>query len=191
VRGSVDANVTAIRLTEPAVNLIVHDNLLRNCGTGLVSDTAFSYVGEIVDAKTFVAGRGGVPMERRLSHRYQGWNLAWFRANKPDGVSRIESFDPETLRFRLQEPREMKIDDRFEVFPPSANWLMHDNTVTGCLQPVVFGCHGSSTSLLRDNLIERGGADATQAVAATGQCKLIGNQIVGFEERNGATPAKP
>ncbi len=49
VRGACDTNVTAIRLTEPAVNLIVHDNLMRNCGTGLVSDTAWSVVGEIVD----------------------------------------------------------------------------------------------------------------------------------------------
>jgi hypothetical protein len=154
-------------------------------------NTAWSLVGEIVDPKTFVAGRGSVPVERRLSHRYRGFNLAWFRGNKPDGRSRIESFDPETLRFQLQEPREMKIGDRFEVFAPSANWLMHDNTLTGCLQPVVFGSHGSNTSLFRDNLIERGSANATQAVTVTGQFKLIGNQLVGFEERSGAAPAKP
>jgi hypothetical protein len=191
VRGTSDANVTAIRLTEPAVNLIVHDNLLRNCGTGILSDTAWSLVGEIVDPKTFVAGRGSVPMERRLSHCYRGWNLAWFRGSKPDGLSRIESFDPETLRFQLQQPRGMKIGDRFEVFAPSANWLMHDNTVTGCLQPVVLSSHGSNTSLFRDNLIERGSTNAAQAMAVTGRFKLIGNHIVGFDERSGVAPAKP
>ena len=35
VRGNTDPLVTAIRLREPAVNLDVHDNLIRNCGTGL------------------------------------------------------------------------------------------------------------------------------------------------------------
>ena len=34
VRGEPDPLVTAIRLNEPAVNLMVHDNLIRNCGTG-------------------------------------------------------------------------------------------------------------------------------------------------------------
>lgn len=191
VRGAEDANLTAIRLTEPAVNLIVHDNLVRACGTGILSDTAWSLVGEIVDAKTFLAGRGSVPLERRLSHRYRGWNLAWFRGDKPAGLSRIESFDPETLRFQLQEPREMKVGDRFEVFAPSANWLIHDNTLTGCLQPVVLNSHGSDTSLVRGNLIERGSASAAQAVAVTGQFKLLDNHLVGFDERSGAAPAKP
>ncbi len=191
-RGQFDKDVTGIRLTEPAVNLIVHDNLLRNCGTGLVSDAAWSAVGEIVDPTTFVAGRGNVPLERRRSHCYRGWNLAWFRGGKPDGSSIIESFDPETFRFQLKEPREMKLDDRFEVFAPAANWLIHDNTVTGCLQPVVLGGHGSGTSLFRNNLIERGGAaDAAQALAVTGQFKLINNHIVGFDEGNGGKPAKP
>ncbi|MBM3892016.1 MAG: hypothetical protein FJ388_23115, partial [Verrucomicrobia bacterium] len=61
-RGSCDTNLTAIRLTEPALNLIVHNNLLRNCGTGILSDTAYSIVGEIVDPATFKAGRSGIPM---------------------------------------------------------------------------------------------------------------------------------
>jgi len=191
VRGAEDANLTAIRLTEPAVNLIVHDNLVRACGTGLLGDTARSLVGEIVDARTFLAGRGSVPLERRLSHRYRGWNLAWFRGDKPEPHSRIESFDPETLRFQLQEPGEMQIGDRFEVFAPSANWLIHDNTLTGCLRPVVLNSHGSDTSLVRGNLIERGGARSAQPVAVTGQFKLLDNHLVGFDERSGAAPAQP
>lgn len=191
-RGECDKEVTAIRLTEPAINLIVHDNLVRNCGTGIVSDAVWSAVGEIVDPATFLAGRGNVPLERRRSHCYRGWNLAWFRGGKPDGSSIIESFDPDTLRFKLTQPREMKVDDRFEVFPLSANWLIHDNTVTGCLQPAVFGGHGSDTSIFRGNLIERGGAaGAAQPVAVTGQFRLIDNHIVGFGGENGGTPAGP
>ena len=85
----------------------------------------------------------------------------------------------------------MKVGDRFEVFAPSANWLIHDNTLTGCLQPVVLNSHGSDTSLVRGNLIERGSASAAQAVAVTGQFKLLDNHLVGFDERSGAAPAKP
>ncbi|MFA5190512.1 MAG: hypothetical protein WC740_07300 [Verrucomicrobiia bacterium] len=187
-RGACDTNVTAIRLTEPAINLIVHDNLLRNCGPGIASDAAYSVIGEIVDPTTFKAGRGIVPMERRLSHCYRGWNIAWFRGAKPDGFGVIESFDPETFHFKLRQPRAMKVADRFEVFAPSANWNLHDNSIIGCAQPVAFNSHGSDSSLFRNNLVERGGAtNATKAIAVSGQFKLIDNNIVGFDGKE-STP---
>ena len=79
----------------------------------------------------------------------------------------------------------MKIGDGFEVFPPSANWNIHDNTITGCQQPVTLTGYGSDTSFFHDNLISRGGAtNATQAVVVTGRFKLIGNCITGFHEKN-------
>ncbi|MDD4872761.1 MAG: hypothetical protein PHR77_19585 [Kiritimatiellae bacterium] len=191
-RGVCDANVTAIRLTEPAINLITHDNLVRNCGKGIVGDTVYSIVEEVVDATTFVAGRGSVPMERRKSHCYRDWNLEWFRGSKSAGLSVIESFDPETFRFKLKQPAEMKVGDRFEVFAPSANWLVHNNSITACGQPVAFNVHGSDTSFFRDNIIERGNENsATQAVAVTGKFKLIDNYSAGFDGKNGDAPAKP
>ncbi|MBI5686750.1 MAG: hypothetical protein HZC54_16915 [Verrucomicrobia bacterium] len=191
-RGTCDTNLTAIRLTEPAINLIVHDNLLRNCGTGILSDAAYSYVGEVVDPTTFKAGRGIIPMERRLSHRYRRWNIAWFRGTKPDGFSVIESFDPETFHFKLKQPHAIKVGDKFEVFAPSANWNLHDNTITGCAQPVAFNNHGSDTSIFRNNLIERGGVtNATQAITGSGRFKLIGNHIIGFEGKRPESSQKP
>jgi acetyl esterase/lipase len=183
-RGSYDVNVTAIRLTEPAINLVVHDNLLRNCGLGIASAAATSVVGEIVDPKTFLASHGGVPLERRQSHCYRGWNLALFRSNKPAGSSVIEAFDPETLRFQLKEPREMKAGDGFQVFPPSANWHVHDNTITGCLKPVGLDSNGSEASVFRNNLVSRGEAvDALSAIEAHGRFQLIGNHVSGFDEQ--------
>ncbi len=176
VRGSADANVTAIRLTEPAVNLIVHDNLLRNCGTGLVSDTAFSYVGEIVDAKTW-SGRGSA-LERDLC-RYRGWNLAFRGDDKQAFADR--TFDPA----RFQEPRETNIGDRFEVFAPSANWLIHDNIITGCRRPFVLDSYGSETTLVKDNIVTRGETtDARVAVELRGRFDLVGNHISGFDEKD-------
>ena len=191
-RGVCDTNLTAIRLTEPAINLIVHDNLVRNCDKGISGDTVYSVVGEVIDAATFVAGRGNVPMERRQSHCYRGWNLEWFRGNKTAGSSVIDSFDPETFRFKLKQPFEMKTGDRFEVFAPSANWLIHDNNITGCNQPVTLSGHGSDSSILRNNNIERGEATgATQAVVVTGQFKLIDNNISGFNAKNSEASSNP
>ena len=81
----------------------------------------------------------------------------------------------------------MKSGDRFEVFAPSANWTLHDNTVTGCLRPMVLDSYGSDTSLLRNNLVERGCAtNVTRAIEVRGVFKLVGNRITGFDEK-GAT----
>ena len=108
------------------------------------------------------------------------------------GESAIESFDPETLRFTIKEPREIRAGDRFEVFAPSANWNLHDNTISGCAQAVVFNNHGSDTSMFRNNLIERGGAtNAAQAVVGTGKLKMDGNHIVGFDEKKSNPTDKP
>jgi len=183
VRGQPDPLVTAIRLSEPAVNVIVHDNLIRNCGTGLAPGRAEAAIAEVVDPATFLSIGKGVPFPRRQSHGYRGWNLAWLSGAKPNALSVIEAFDPETLRFKLREPREMKPGDRFQVFPPSANWHIHDNTITGCLNPVVLDSHGSRTSLVRNNLVSRGDVvPLGPAIDVRGQFQLAGNQVHGFDE---------
>lgn len=189
VRGNADPLVTALRLREPALNLNVHDNLIRNCGAGIITERAQARVGEVVDDRTFTRSSypSGLPQERIRPQMTVGWRLLWLDSKgKAAGESIIESFDPQTLRFRLREPRAMKPGDRFEVIAPSVNWLIHDNTLTGCGQPVVLDAHGSDTSLLRKNLIERGGAtNATQAITGSGRFKLIDNQLSGFEEKAG------
>ena len=55
-----------------------------------------------------------------------------------------------------------------------------------------FRIKGLKTTVITDPLTPEGGsADAKQAMAVTGQCKLINNHLVGFDERSGASPAKP
>ena len=101
----------------------------------------------------------------------------------------IEFFDPETLQFRLREPRAMKAGDSFEVYPPAANWNIHDNTITGCLRPMVLDSRGSATSLLKNNLISRGAAaDAKQAIEVHGQFDVRENDIQGFDAAHSAPP---
>jgi len=185
VRGDADPLLTGIKLKEPALNVNVHGNLIRNCGTGIITQRGESRVGEVVDDRTFTRAFAppSLPLDRLRPQTCVGWRLAWLDSkSKPTGAaSIIESFDPETLRFKLREPHPMKPGDRFEVIAPSLNWLIHDNTITGCRQPVLLDSHGSDTSLFRNNLIERGGTtNATQAIVITGRFKLLGNHIVGF-----------
>ncbi len=187
VRGPADPLVTGIKLSEPAVNVDVHDNLIRQCGVGIQTARTWGLVGEVFDPQTFKCGRGTVPMERRKSHLYRGWSLAWLSGVKPNTLSTIESFDAETLRFKLREPIAMKPGDRFEVFPPSANWNLHDNTITGCLRPVVLDCYGSETSLLKNNLVSRGeAAGVGAAVEVRGRFQFLGNHFYGFDEKDSA-----
>ena len=66
VRGSVDSMVTAIRLREPALNVNVHDNLMRNCGVGIITERGRSSVGEVVDNRTFLRSNSpsGLPQDK-------------------------------------------------------------------------------------------------------------------------------
>ena len=184
VRGTNDAAVTGIRLREPAVNALVHDNLVRNCGVGLLGEAAQSVVGKVEDASTFAVGSGTVPLGWQ-PHLYRGWTLVWLRDGKSAGTSEIEALEPLAQRFKLKQPRDMKAGDRFEVSPGSLNWAIHDNLITGCLRPVVLIAQGSDTSVLKDNVISRGGAtEAKQAIQILrGQFKTGGNLITGFEQK--------
>ena len=99
----------------------------------------------------------------------------------------LEGFDPESLRFTLREPYAMKAGARLAVYPPSANWLVHDNTIVGCQQPMVLDSYGSPTSLVTKNQISRGETTGVkQAIEVRGRFNLIGNQIHGFDEPDSA-----
>lgn len=190
-RGTCDPLVTGIRLREPALNLNVHNNLIRNCGAGLMTGRAHAIVGEVVDRQTFLRTESSisVPLERRQSHCYRGWPLVWTSA-VPPAISIIDSFDPETLRFTLREPRDIKVGDRFEVYPPSANWRIHDNIITNCIKPVVLNSYGSPSTYLSNNLITRGDVSGVKAALEVWGCfNIIGNHISGFDEPGSAALA--
>ena len=201
VRGQCDPMVTGIRLHEPALNVNVHDNLIRNCGQGILTERGQAQIAEVVDDRTFLRAESppGLPLERVRPWQCSGWTIAWLTGNKPTATSIIESFDPETLRFRLREPHErreslaraqMKAGDRFDVIAPSLNWHIHDNTVTGCLNPVILDSYGSETSDLNDNIVSRGDVTGVkQAVVVRGRFNLIGNCITGFDERDSSALA--
>jgi hypothetical protein len=184
VRGACDPQVTALQIFEPAINVIVHDNIIRNCGTGLQALPAQGRIGEIVDAQTFKFAGGRLPLPRRRSPRYAGYSMVWTSAGKLQGPVVMDGFDRDTKLFKLRTPATLKTGDMFEVFPPAANWNIHDNLITGCLNPVILGGWGGPTTVLRANIIERGQTTGVkQALLLTGRCDLIGNRFVGFDEK--------
>jgi hypothetical protein len=188
VRGTADPMVTAIQLREPALNAIVHDNLVRNCGTGIISGRGEARVGEVVDNRTFTRmdGPTGLPLEKIRPETVKGWTLIWRSGDKGQsvtGISVIESFNPVNLHFVLLEPHTMKKGDRLEVMIPFMNWYIHENLITDCLRPVVLDSYGSRTSILKDNLIARGNTTGVlNGVEVHGSFQLFDNRITGFDE---------
>ena len=185
VRGAPDPRVTGIDVWESAVNVDVHDNLVRNCGCGLRTTRARSHVTKVIDERTFL--EHALPKVWRTSHLYRGWRLVWLSGPGQGRIATVDAFDPKTCAFALTQPQQVRAGDAFHIYPNSANWNIHGNTITGCEAPVVLGAYGSATTVFRDNVIARGDAKgATSAVVIQGQYKLIGNHISGFDE-TGAT----
>ena len=187
MRGPYDRRVTGIMIDEPSVNVNVHDNLIENCGEGIRGRRIRPVVTEVIDSRTF--REGYLPLEWRTSHLYRDWKVFWLKEDKQgqggvEGVSVLDSFDPQSLVFRLKEPRSMHVGDEFEVAPSQgANWDIHDNTITGCLHPVVLDAYGSSTSVFARNTISRGGATGVmQAIELRGRFGVIGNTFSDFDE---------
>jgi len=186
VRGSADPLVTAINMYEPVINVVIHDNLIRNCGRGLVTEKAVAGVAEVKNNRTFMRQNNlyGLPQDRIRPWSVSGWILLWRnRDGKFTGTSILESFDPEKLSFTLREPREMREGDRFDVIVPSLNWNIHDNLVTDCLRPVVLDSYGSKTSLFKKNLLIRGNTgNVPVGIEIHGCFQLEDNRFVDFNE---------
>ena len=183
VRGACDPVVTGIRLREPAQNVTVHGNLIRNCGQGIETGRVQSRVREAIGPSTFRPEVGNLPALRADSHLYRGWCLAWLSGAQQGTVATIASSDPETFALELTGPHSAQVGDRFEVFPPEANWNLHSNTITGCLRPVILDSYGSATSIFSRNTIARGDtAGVKAAVEVHGTFQIIGNQLSGFDE---------
>jgi hypothetical protein len=187
VRGPCDPKVAAFTLMEPAVNISVHDNLIRNCGSGILTGRVASRVGEVVDERTFGVASTSVPLDPRRERQCEGWRLVWLAGGAPADESVLDAIvgaaDPATVRFELRTPRTPKAGDLFEAVTPYANWTMHSNTITGCLAPVVLERYGSPTSVFRDNIVSRGATEGVRrALAVSGRYQILRNHIAGFDE---------
>ncbi len=186
VRGEQQPSVVGIKIVEPARNVTVHDNLIRNCQRGLYAARLQSSVRKVIDARTFLETR--LPLVWPMSHCYRGWDILWTSGAAKGRLARLEGYDPKTIAFRLARPQPLHVGDRFEIIPADgANWRIHDNTIADCAEPVVLDAYGADTCVFRNNLVTRGAAKRVkQAILVAGRFKLIGNHIVGFDEPGSA-----
>lgn len=188
-RQGIDPKVTGILLAEPAHHLLVHDNTIRNCGTGLEAKRTQGSVGDIIDARTF-RSNGRLPWPRRDSYRYQGYQVMWMpKATEPDKFVAglfIETFDPDKGVFQLREDFDLKPNSVFVVRAPQGySWNIHHNTISDCAQLVKLDVFGGATAVFSDNILKWGdGATAggKDAVDFRGEFRRVNNQISGFKK---------
>jgi len=158
-RKGIDPQTTGILLAEPAHNLVIHDNTIRNCQTGLEATRIKGSIGEIVDSRTFKSN-GRMPWPRRDTHRFQGYQIVWIpNASEPDifvDGPVIETFEPDEGVFRLREDFELKPNAVFVVRSPQGfSWNIHHNIISDCAQPVKLDVFGGATAVFSDNVMKR------------------------------------
>lgn len=136
VTGQKDENLTAIEIRDDAQGIILHDNLMRGCGDGIVTARCFGEIGSVIDDRRFYreqekSWHGNPPTLRRRSHRYRGWHIHWDNGES----SVLEDFDPETEVFTLTTPRKMTAGECFTLHPfnlsgkPLDDRIIHNNLV--------------------------------------------------------------
>lgn len=182
VRGDVDPRVRGIVLTEPARNLVVHDNIIRGGAIGLQADKKTGRIGEVFDARTFKAG-GAIPWPRRRTHHYRGCRLAWLLPGGAAPGPEIEAFDPDTGLFRLAADSELRPKAEFAIYSPQGfNWNLHHNVINNCDRLVDFDVFGGPTAVFGDNILSRGEVQSVKvAVSIRGVLGLVRNRFAGFD----------
>ncbi|MCK9414580.1 MAG: right-handed parallel beta-helix repeat-containing protein [Prolixibacteraceae bacterium] len=213
VRGEVDPRVKGIVLSEPARNIIVHDNIIRNCAVGLQGVKQSGRITEVIDAHTFKSDGNryfALPWPRRRSHCYRSCRLAWLPPETgsdseiielvrqevigpliaPIGSAtpgpEIETFDPDQLLFLLREDYGLKPGARFALYSSQGfNWSLHHNVINNCDRLVNLDVFGGPTAVFSDNLLSRGEVKNVEvAVSVRGVVNLTGNSFVGFDGTN-------
>ncbi len=182
VRGEVDSLVKGIVLTEPARNIVVHDNIIRGCAVGLQGGRWTGRIAEVIDARTFRSG-GPLPWPRRRTHSYRGCRMAWLlRGNAVPGPN-IEAFDPNEGVFRLSRDGELKKGAVFAVYSPQGfNWSIHHNVINNCDRLVDLDVFGGPTAVLSDNLLSRGEVTNVDiAVSIRGIFSVTANHFAPFD----------
>ncbi len=167
VRGSKTGNVTAIHVSDHAVNIHVHDNIVENCDWGfrtgsrvyVVDDGKgrFEYrhteseVGEVLGSGLFrdrklPGGWDEVPA-------YCGWHIKWLSGANAGVTTTIEGFTTKERIMRLKEPLQLQTGDRFALYPAKMNWQIHNNTIENCTHPFTVDLLVTEGVQIKDNLL--------------------------------------
>lgn len=206
-RGACASKATGIVISEQAVNVNAHDNLIENCGrglqTGLIPLLAWMEKTEGVESEVVEVLGPGIFSEKKLfsiwdnSAGYRNWILRWLTGANTGQSSRIKGFRQTMVSERsfgynnkaavkvieLVDALIIEPGDRFIIYPSQANWNIHHNTITGCQTPVELRATESGTSCFKDNIITNGAIEPAQvAVTSTGKFLCSDNVISGFDK---------
>jgi hypothetical protein len=182
VRGEVDSLVKGIVLTEPARNIVVHDNIIRGCAVGLQGGRWTGRIADVVDSRTFKAS-GPLPLPRRRTHGYRGCRMAWLVRDHAVPGPEIMAFDTDKSVFRLSADAELKKGAPFAVYSPQGfHWSLHHNVINNCDRLVDLDVFGGPTAVFSDNVLSRGDVARVEvAVSIRGLFRVQGNQFAGFD----------
>jgi len=150
VRGEVDDNVTAILMSDDAVQLNVHGNTIYGCGRGIISEKVMGRVGVVVDDTHFFRREGPYkPMLLRTrSHRYKGWKMVWDDGSE----SVIADYEPISREFTLSEPRKLTSEEEFYIYcPENLRWSIHHNMIDSCNVPLCIDSYANLTAVIDSN----------------------------------------
>lgn len=211
-RGACAVKAAGIVISEQAVNVNVHDNLIENCGRGLQTGLIpyASWVYNIlgltnthgIESEVVEAIGPGVFSEKKLfsvwdnSPGYRNWILCWLTGANTGQSSRIKGLRQTMVVERsgynnkaavkvieLADAVTITPGDRFIIYPSQANWNIHHNTITGCQIPVELRSTESGTSRFKDNIIASGTSElAPVAVISSGKFLCSDNIIAGFDK---------
>ena len=172
---------TGILILDPARNIQLHNNTVKNCGKGIYAHGVFSKIGDVVDERSFKQVASIIPPERYLSHCYRDWRIEIISADGASTSSVIEYFDPVEMIFHLCDSLEFKSGDAFTAYPDFANWSIHDNTIDSCVYGIVLRSMTDDTRILKNNTISATASEKPSCgIIAEGGWRISGNTIAGF-----------
>lgn len=157
VRGECDKSASGIIVSDDATRINIHDNTVCALGVGIASEKVLGCVGEVSSDTVFYRKEYRAASEikpmllRRRSHRYRSWILQWL---KDGSTSVISDFDPITKSFTISEPRDLKSDDEFYIYPENAvAWNIHHNIIDGCERGMCLDTFSGRRAELSGNLL--------------------------------------
>ncbi len=174
VRGEGSEKVTGIHVADDAVNINIHDNLIENCHYGFRTGRRVyipqgekgpfeflkghfefhhteSAVEEVLSSNAF--RDNALPLRCDDSAPYRGWNLRWLTGTQAGKTSTIETYNFKDRTITLKEGASSQVGDRFAVYPHRANWQVHHNTITDCVNPMTMELLGTDGIQLDNNLL--------------------------------------
>lgn len=169
--GGLAKKATGISIAHHAIGLQIHDNLIENCGDGVVAGArtyvptvrgggAFAFlptasaVNAVVNAQTFTCS--ALPPMRDFTGNSNRWMLRWMSGRHKGTEAWIRVLSADGCRITTAGRHAPDPGDKLIVYPERYDWQIHNNTIRDCRRPLEMDLPGSRDGLvLKDNTVSR------------------------------------